>query len=229
MSNDLKQSIAEVLDVFYRTGDRALEDRRMGREVDLTEFPRTYRGICYESYSMHLAFYELGSNGLDRWTQFEERSPEWFLPFVWIGAGWAYAKHGVESIPAHFQDKFPFIDGMGFYMGMFQGRTAVKLKDIPTFLTDPERECFDIGLGRSLWYSQRADISKVSELIGLFPVVRQGRIWEGIGVASHYVRGLGAEAGRELLKLAGIHAESFLAGTKTGNYYVALESKLEEG
>ena len=219
-------SIKEVLDCFYSIGNLVMADLESGSSPSTGSFQPIYKGICYESYSMHLVDHELRNGGLNSWYEFEKNTPEWFLPFVWIGAGWAFAKNNAHEIPKHFEDKFPFVDGMGFYYGLFKGRSAIKKQEVPDFLGQSERQCFDVGIGRSLWYSLRGDVSRVAEHANAFDESRLDRIWEGIGVASHYVRGLDDEYRDVLMKHAGLAVVGFEAGMKTGYYYDALEEDL---
>lgn len=220
------RSIKEVLDRFYSIGDLVASDLESSSPPSVDSFQRTYKGLCYESYSMHLADNELRHGGLNFWYAFEESTPEWFLPFVWIGAGWAFAKNNTSDVPKHFEDKFPFVDGMGFYHGLFKGRSAVKKQEVPDFLNPSESDCFDVGIGRSLWYSLRGDVSRVGEHANAFLESRRERIWEGVGVASHYVRGLDKDDRDVLEGLAGKRVEGFRAGAKTGEYYEALEEDI---
>src|ERR1039457_1019400 len=51
------------------------------------------------------------------------------------------------------------------------------------------RRAFDQGLGRSLWFVEGADASRIAAAISSFPKARQPDLWSGVGLACAYAGG----------------------------------------
>ena len=157
-----------------------------------TESPE-YRSVAYESASYEIALEELKSNQqLNHWKQFRELCAGQHTFHMDIGLGWAFAKTGLNPQP-HLLKLQPLVklmvyDGMGYYYGLFKGRSTLKNKEIPE-IEYGGIHGFDQGLGRRLWYMAKGDVNAVNELIEKFPASRHHDLFRGIGIACGYVGG----------------------------------------
>lgn len=61
---------------------------------------------------------------------------------------------------------------------------------------------YDQGIGRSMWYSEKADIHKVCSKIETFAGSRHADLWRGIGTAVAYVGGCTDEDLKMLMQLS---------------------------
>ncbi|HTQ80289.1 MAG TPA: DUF1702 family protein [Thermoanaerobaculia bacterium] len=104
-------------------------------------------------------------------------------------------------------------DGVGFYHGMFRHRSAIgRCAAPPAYLSAAERQLFDAGLGRSLWWVEGASPERIRGAIARFPAARQAELWCGVGLACAYAGGVGAQALRTLLAHAGAARSDLLSG-----------------
>ena len=157
-----------------------------------TESPE-YRSVAYESASNEIALEDLKSHQqLNRWKQFRELCARQHTFHMDIGLGWAFAKTGLnpESYLINLQPlvKLMVFDGLGYYYGLFKGRSTLKNKEIPEIEYDSIHG-FDQGLGRRLWYMAKGNVSAVNELVEKFPATRHPDLFRGIGIACGYVGG----------------------------------------
>src|SRR5262249_6428957 len=75
----------------------------------------------------------------------------------------------------------------------------------PNQLFGYAQQVFDQGLGRSLWFVNGADISRIAKTITSFPSTRQGDLWSGIGLASAYAGGVDRTSIKVLCDAAGCY------------------------
>ena len=54
-------------------------------------------------------------------------------------------------------------------------------------------QAYDEGLGRSMWYTVKGDVTKVTEMVRSFPADRHADLWRGVGIACSYVGGFDKE------------------------------------
>jgi enediyne biosynthesis protein E3 len=157
-----------------------------------TESPE-YRSVAYESASYEIALEELKSQQqLNRWKQFRELCARQHTFHMDIGLGWAFAKTGLnpESYLLNLQPlvKLMVYDGLGYYYGLFKGRSTLKNKELPEIEYDGTHG-FNQGLGRRLWYMAKGNVNAVNELLVKFPASRHPHLFRGIGIACGYVGG----------------------------------------
>jgi hypothetical protein len=82
------------------------------------------------------------------------------------------------------------MDGYGFHEGFFARRRYVERQEVPGHLSSYARRIFDQGVGRSLWFTEGANVQRISASIARFPLSRRADLWAGIGVACAYVGGI---------------------------------------
>lgn len=165
----------------------------------------TYRSIAYESASMAIAMNDFENDTeLNTWRYFAEVQALPHQAQVYIGLGWAIAKlnipflSGVEKIDKRFYHRIA--DGCGYYDGSFRQRQTVLSQQIPHNLPVTALHVYDQGIGRSLWYSNNADINKIRSKIDSFQNNRQTDLWRGVGIAIAYVGGCDDNTLKILLK-----------------------------
>ena len=180
-------------------------------EQEATEF----RSIAYESASMIIGVKDLcNTNTLRTWKQFRDASSGRHSFHIDIGLGWAFAK--TDKQPNEFLNeagdtvKGMVYDGIGYYHGLFKGRSVIKKKMIPAEIEDING--FDQGLGRRLWYLTKGNIDHLLELLNDFDEVRRGDLWRGAGIACAYVGGNKTAALQHLSNAAGAYKRQLELG-----------------
>ncbi|MFT5167462.1 MAG: hypothetical protein ACI8P3_002700 [Saprospiraceae bacterium] len=174
--------------------------------VYLDAIPGEFRSVAYESASMEIGLYDLSKGTqLPEWEQFYFRSGEIHSFHLDIGLGWAFAKTGTFPAPIweplHPLMRWMIFDGMGYYHGLFKGRRTVKKQLIPEGVEGQDRQGYDQGLGRRLWYIAKGEVKDLVSLIQPFPSLRHPDLWRGVGIACGYVGG-NKKANLELLSAA---------------------------
>jgi enediyne biosynthesis protein E3 len=115
-----------------------------------------------------------------------------------VGAGWALARlpwqtgQAVEGFDSLL--RWLALDGFGFHEGYFHWRRYVRDLALPKRLSGYATRAFDQGLGRSLWFIEGADVSRIPETIASFPLSRQADLWSGVGIACAYAGGAGRQS-----------------------------------
>jgi hypothetical protein len=163
------------------------------RRVDLES-----RGFAFEGAAMGLALLDyLMPWGGKRWSAFLAGPGDSHAYMVHIGAGWAAARvpwvrRKAERRLARMDPllRWLVIDGYGFHQGYFQWRRHVEEQAIPERLSPYAKRAFDQGLGRSLWFVEGADVSRIVARIDGFPSQRHGDLYCGIGLACTYAGGI---------------------------------------
>lgn len=180
-------------------------------EQEGTEF----RSVAYESASMAIGVKDLSNTkSLDNWRQFRLACSGRHGFHVDIGLGWAFAKTGL--LPNEFLSsedqvvKRMVYDGIGYYYGLFRGRSILKNKTIPVEIDDING--FDQGLGRRLWYLAKGNAATLLLLLNEFDETRRSDLWRGAGIACGYVGGNPKEALEHLSNAVGQHKKQLELG-----------------
>ena len=181
--------------LFLSVGTRLEEKTTLHEVIAFVETePAEYRSIAYESASFEIALTDLKTNQqLDHWKEFRQRCAKQHTFHIDIGLGWAFAKTGLAPQPylLTFQPlvQWMVFDGMGYYYGLFKGRSTLKNKVIPEGIEDDDLHGFDQGLGRRLWYIIKGNVAELDKLVESFPEHRHADLFRGIGIACGYVGG----------------------------------------
>src|SRR4030095_16134756 len=101
-------------------------------------------------------------------------------------------------------------DGIGYYHGLFKGRSVIKKKMIPGEVEDIKG--FDQGLVRRLWYLAKGNVDQLLELLDDFDESRRGDLWRGAGIACAYVGGNKTAGLQHLSNIAGAHKRQLELG-----------------
>jgi len=198
--------------LFLDVGIRLEKETTLNEIITFLETePPEFRSIAYESASFEIALKDLKTNQqLDRWKEFRQLCARQHTFHIDIGLGWAFAKTGLhpDSYLLTLQPlvKWMVFDGLGYYYGLFKGRSTLKNKEIPGAIEGHNLHGFDQGLGRRLWYLAKGNVNELDKLIERFPAYRHPDLFRGIGIACGYVGGSEED---ELLWLREISNENY--------------------
>jgi hypothetical protein len=168
------------------------------------------RGFAYEGAAMALGLLDALSpwskNRLSRLFAVADR----YTYLLHVGAGWALARVGrLEGTRFHQLDpllKWLALDGVGFHDGFMRPGTDAPTGPRPGMSAYAAR-VFDQGVGRSLWFTARAQSSAIIERIAAADVRRRPDLWSGVGLACAYAGGVTATEIRQLQDACGaLHA-----------------------
>jgi hypothetical protein len=192
-------------------------------------------GFAFEGVGLYLAMLDILIPGKPyRMDSYFKGVGEHHDYIVAVGAGFAVARipWGLRAMDGYLRTLDPLIAwcvpcGYGFHEGFFKHRKFIDAAEAPpASLSSLGRQLFDSGLGRSLWWVKGADPSRIHAAINRFPEDRRGELWAGIGIASCYAGGVGANELLSLEELSGPYHADFLSGLpfaarlrqKAGNY-----------
>jgi len=184
------------------------EDRpdRLATRLDAVE--PDFRGVAFEGAAMALTLLDYVTPWKkDRLTAFLKGPGAAHVYMAHVGAGWALARlrRNANRFLARRDPLLGWlaVDGYGFHEGYFHWRRFFREKAPPGRLTGYARRAFDQGLGRSLWFVDCADVSRIPATIAAFPEARQADLWSGIGLACAYAGGADRHALESLRAAAG--------------------------
>lgn len=153
-----------------------------------------FSSIAYESASMVIAIKDIEAGTFPAgWLAFAKGAALPHKAQVYVGLGWAIAKlnlpflETLKELETHLY--FRIADGCGYYDGSFRRRQTVLNQQLPLYLPIEALPMYDQGIGRSIWYTAKAELNKIQNTIETFPLNRQAGLWRGIGVAVAYVGG----------------------------------------
>lgn len=139
-----------------------------------------------------------------------------WIHLIHVGAGWVIARPGVpvRRLLRRLHPLYGWlaIDGYGFHEGFFSHPVAVERMRVPRRLKGYARRAFDLGLGRSLWFSEVGDAERLIARIARFPASRRGDLWSGLGLATAYAGGVGRAVLERLFEAAGHHRPMLAQG-----------------
>jgi Protein of unknown function (DUF1702) len=183
----------------------------------LEKIEPAFRSIGYESASMAIALAGLQKDmGLDEWLSYAKGPARAHTAQVYIGLGWAIAKLNlpflsvVEKIETRFYHRVA--DGCGYYDGTFRHRQTVLNQQLPVYLPADALPIYYQGVGRSLWYSSNADITRVRSKVKSFLPISHADLWRGIGIAVSYVGGCDNDSLKTLLEYAATNSDQLACG-----------------
>ncbi|MFP5271591.1 DUF1702 family protein [Coleofasciculus sp.] len=176
-----------------------------------------WRGFAFEGAAMGLALLD----GLIPWKrnrveQFLGEAGADHTYMVHVGVGWAIAR--LPWLRDNYLAKLDpllswlAIDGYGFHQGYFYGRDFVNRIAIPKKLSGYAGNVFDQGLGRSIWFVNGANVTRIPQTIQNFPPVRRADLWSGIGLACTYAGGVDSDGIAALKIAAGEYQPELLQG-----------------
>jgi hypothetical protein len=178
----------------------ALEEiRQQQLALRLQEIEPLYRGFAFEGAAMALALLDL----VTPWNRtrlprlLDSPDGDAHLYMIHIGAGWAvaripWARRKFEQAMASYHPLYRWLalDGYGFHQGFFDAPRFVRDQYRAPGLSAHAARVFDQGLGRSLWFSQGADVRRIALTVAAFPASRHSDLWSGAGLAASYAGGV---------------------------------------
>ena len=184
----------------FRTGYmQALRDPSSTELVAcLNLAPIHERGFQFEGAAMALRLLDqLSLSRASRWTALLARAER--HPYtVHIGGGWALARMNLPARAAlDFGDphlRWLAVDGMGFHEGYFRADAYKRGRGRYRRLAGYAARAFDQGFGRSLWFANGADPSRIALAVSAMSEFRHPDLWSGIGLAAAYAGGARAES-----------------------------------
>lgn len=216
--NEVTQRIEKIKSIFLDTQlFYAKQDNIDALITYLENIEPVYRSIAYESASMAIALKGFENNlDLNAWLFYAKVPALAHEAQVYIGLGWAIAKLNipflsvVEKIETRFYHRVA--DGCGYYDGSFRQRQTVMSQQLPVYLTEAALPIYDQGVGRSLWYTNNADIDKIRIKVAGFPASRHSDLWRGVGIAVAYVGGCDDGTLKTLLQYAATNSIQLTCG-----------------
>lgn len=189
----------------------------------LKKVPADFISIAFEGMSMAIADEALKQAvvSFDKWQVFLEQYGRIHGVQIFIGLGWALGQHQINpSSYAHLFDKglyWRVYDGLGYYEGLFK-RRRIQQQIFSSFIDAASAGPYMQGIGRSLWYQTKADLSLLEASIHAFSVKYHADLWRGIGLASAYVGGLKFNTLHELSEMSGDYLTNLSAGAAMAYY-----------
>jgi hypothetical protein len=205
----IRQRIEEVGRSFLRGYHLALENPDPGLlTMRLNPIADCWRGFAFEGAAMALALLDwLTPWRRNRWSNFRHGggSPHDYM--LHVGIGWAAARLPIRisSLSAKLDPLHHWlvIDGYGFHEGYFHWPKSVQAQVVPRRFEGYARRVFDQGLGRSLWFVEGADSTRIEQTIRTFADSRHSDLWSGVGLAAGYAGGVDSSVLESLGELAG--------------------------
>ena len=188
----------ERVPIAFATGYHAAleDDREEPLLTKLNTVDLEQRGFAFEGAAMGLAL-------LDYLTPWRRNRVASFLRgagaahayMVHVGVGWAMARlhAGIPRARARLDPLLGWlaIDGYGFHEGFFHWPRYIEGQPAPSRLRGYDHRAFDQGLGRSLWFVEGADVTRIPRTLTAFATERRADLWRGIGLAATYAGGVG--------------------------------------
>ncbi|GHO59997.1 DUF1702 family protein [Ktedonobacter robiniae] len=159
----------------------------------LEQVDMALKGFAYEGAAMALAMLDYFSPWKQRLLTFLAKEGDEHAYMLHVGLGWTFARvpRSRQRVLSRMDSLYRWLalDGYGFHEGYFSWRRMFQQQVQHKHLVGYEKRSFDQGLGRSLWFVQGTDVSRIIATIQAFPVSRQPDLWSGIGLASTYAGG----------------------------------------
>jgi len=183
----------------------------------LEQKEKEFSSIAYESASMAIALKDFESNTFPHeWLLFTNGPAAAHQAQVYVGLGWAIAKSqfpflaAVKKLDSQFH--FRIADGCGYYDGSFRRRQTIINKQLPDYLPGTAMPMYYQGVGRSIWYTEKADIHTIHSKVETFAAERQADLWRGVGIAVAYVGGCSDTDLKTLFQYAGTNGSQLACG-----------------
>jgi hypothetical protein len=202
----------------YHTALQDLSTVELGCRLDAATAPH-FRGFAFEGAAMALTLLDhIGWRG-GRFAGFLSGPGDPHFYMCHVGAGWAVARLPWLSLGIgktldrfHPMGRWLVMDGYGFHEGFFHWKNSIERFERPRGLRGYPARAFDQGLGRSLWFVDGADVTRIPQTVAGFDAARHEDLWSGVGLACGYAGGAGAAAVEKFLERAGRHRGAFQQG-----------------
>lgn len=129
--------------------------------------------------------------------------------FVYVGVGLMLGKKRLPIEPylksLSLTRSWLVLDGYGFQHGFTHWQEYLDDQALPEQLSGYACRVFDQGMGRSIWFIDGTDVTRIPQTIGAFPPARQADLWGGVGYACAYAGGVDRETLEALGTAAGFY------------------------
>ena len=219
--SEVRERLEQIGRTFIRGYNGALNANSLeALTIELEKVDLEMRGFAFEGAAMALAL-------LDHLTPWNKRRLKRFLHgrgaghvyMVHVGAGWAIARlpwlrRGWQRWLGTLDPllRWLALDGYGFHEGYFHPQTYIRNRHSPHGLSGYATRVFDQGIGRSLWFVDCADLSRIQKTIALFDEPRHADLWSGVGLAAAYAGGIHQSRLEELRKASGVFSSQLAQG-----------------
>ncbi len=211
MNNTIASKIESIFAIFQIAQESASTIEDVNELIKkLEETPIEFLSVAYEGAAMELALRDFSEGDkIDNWKALLEKSKKHACQ-IYIGMGWAIAKE--KRFPITFLEQINYNmqyriwDGCGYYDGIFRQRHVIRGQNRFEYIEQKNYQAYDEGLGRSLWYLGKGDVTKATEMVYSFSSERQSDLWRGIGIACSYVGGFDEQILNALISSAGQHS-----------------------
>ena len=207
-----------IQDTFLRIQDLYFQSPDWDANIiDLVQANAEFRSIAYESAAMSIAMQDLElNNQLANWFLFANGPGHAHATQVHVGLGWALAQKLKSPMDYLLllqpMQRYRVFDGYGYYEGIFRRRRSI-LNHMKIQVDDAVASgALDQGVGRSLWYNNRADFDAAKTTLETFAAERQPDLWRGLGIAITYVGGSTEDALRDMFSKAGAYQTQLATG-----------------
>ena len=186
-----------------------------------SSFSPGFVGFAYEGAGLYFGLIDLlVPRSTSRLRAFTGSAAQHHDYITSVGAGLAVARTplGLRRLESYQRTLDPMTawclaDGYGFHQGFFHWKRFIEGRQAaPGWLNQQNRQLFDAGVGRSMWWVFGADPASIAAAISRFDGDRQPEMWSGIGTALAYAGGEAPAASSLLLDLAGPYRFDLVSG-----------------
>lgn len=235
--NDLqiKHRLEQIGCTFLHGYHKAISSNNLSvLQAQLNQVEKELQGFAFEGAGMGLAL-------LDNLTPWKQNRLQGFLDgagndhiyMMYVGMGWALARlpwalkpylkqlkssrDVVGNVSTRRLKPDPLLgwlalDGYGFHQGYFYWRDYIQGIAIPQELSGYALRVFDQGLGRSIWFVEGSDVTRIPQTIQNFHPERRGDLWSGVGLAATYAGGVERSQLEALKMAAGVYLPQIAQG-----------------
>jgi hypothetical protein len=196
------------------------------RRLELVEPEQ--RGFAYEGAAMAFAVRDAMAGGSGKRTRellLGPGAPHVLLTYIGIGFAmarlprplWAKIIPDMTGSPYYPTMTWLAVDGYGFDLAYFHTGRYVDEQRVPaTYPWEGSPDYFpravDQGIGRALWFINRADPDAVVAAVNRFPEERRADLWSGVGLAATFAGGCSGDGLAAVREAAGEHAPQIGVG-----------------
>jgi enediyne biosynthesis protein E3 len=198
--NLLPSGVAQRLSTIHSTYTQGYQVATTTDELEaifpkLNAVPANLLGFALEGVGTGLALRDLvAPTEQKRIEAFVKGSGSVYQNFVYVGLGLMLGKKKLPIEP-YLESLIPskswlVLDGYGFQHGFTHWQDYLQGQPIPETLSGYACQVFDQGMGRSIWFIDGTDVTRIPQTIAGFPVERQSNLWGGVGFACAYAGGV---------------------------------------
>ena len=202
----------------YNTALGAPSPAQLGMKLD-GACASDYRGFAFEGAAMALTVTDAIYLTRGAFREFLRGPGAPHAYMLHVGAGWAIARlpwlrFRLSTVLTSFDPLLRWLvaDGFGFHEGYFHWPASIRRQVVPRGVRGYAARAFDQGLGRSLWFVDGSDPSRIAASILAFPPHRRDDLWAGVGLACAYAGGGSQSVVARVAQLAGEHAPAAAQG-----------------